>query len=760
MIDFPISPSLNQVFPTTGIKQWKWNGVAWDSLSVADAQVALAVDSAAAAAASKAAIDDRIYPGTYASAPTTKPSGSAIADGDRYTGTDGYTYARIAGAWVNQTAAAAASAAAALISEGIATAAVDSQAIAPVAVANGISDDTAAFVAAYATGRRVVPQKSKKYRADLFNIDGVTLSPTATTNSLWTTELLPIEPYCTYRARYLPRKLAAAASDTTPDTLILGNSWPAGTGTGAVGYTLAAIWQFRMQQNFSRGSYANWAVPLRAIGGTTAATMAMMTANSNAFTVGANVDTASCAIVVCTRNDRNLLNVAAPLTGITLYAQLLDITHGALVARKIDPIVVIEGPTVDLTTGSILDDEIFRRYRETAVAIAGKHGASVVDYHSRVCDLKRLFGIDLRSFMAAGDTIHGNNFGHMLAWDMPVQMVLNMTPIASSRAMESNGSDYVAALYDFSPVAMTAGVTLADTGLAVNTCRKLMLSEAGNQMAYSLAPGQSLTFAPNFPVTGVLVETAMGSNGTFDVLSSNVTMQAGNSAVNAGPGGFVTPVRFFAGLGAGLHSRNSIVIKNNHATETCKITGIAYLCHAVLSTVDIPPWVQVGTWTNTTLPVGTWSGTGADATSSATVGDTSTIEFTGSIFSLRYPIGPAFGQFTYSVDGAAPVTVDCYNASTVLAPKDLLIPVTDGAHKVLITVATKNASASANTVALGAVRVGTQNPMLENLVYLPAGSSTPLAKYSRLRKAGAVSITYDGTTVVADAVTSAYTSSL
>ena len=80
-----------------------------------------ATDGAAAAEASHAAIDNRFYPGTYASAPSTRPNGAVMENGDQYTGADGYTYARIGGAWVNQTASAAASAAAAAAGSNTAT---------------------------------------------------------------------------------------------------------------------------------------------------------------------------------------------------------------------------------------------------------------------------------------------------------------------------------------------------------------------------------------------------------------------------------------------------------------------------------------------------------------------------------------------------------------------------------------------------------------------------------------------------------------
>lgn len=73
-----------------------------------------ATTQAAAAAISRAAIDNRIYPGTYAVAPTTRLDTTAIQNGDQYFGADGFTYVRVAGAWVNQTSAAATSAATAI----------------------------------------------------------------------------------------------------------------------------------------------------------------------------------------------------------------------------------------------------------------------------------------------------------------------------------------------------------------------------------------------------------------------------------------------------------------------------------------------------------------------------------------------------------------------------------------------------------------------------------------------------------------------
>jgi len=113
-----------------GVSQWTQSNIVGGgvdasfelSLASLTAALATAQASATAAAASRTAIDNRIYPGTYAVAPTTRPDGTAIQDGNEYSGTDGFRYARIAGVWVNQTAAAAGSASTASAQAGISTA--------------------------------------------------------------------------------------------------------------------------------------------------------------------------------------------------------------------------------------------------------------------------------------------------------------------------------------------------------------------------------------------------------------------------------------------------------------------------------------------------------------------------------------------------------------------------------------------------------------------------------------------------------------
>jgi hypothetical protein len=84
------------------------------SAAVATAQAAIATTQATAATGARNAIDGRIYPGTFAVNPTTRPDGSAIQNGDRYVNsTDGYEYLRSNGVWTANNSQASAAAAAA-----------------------------------------------------------------------------------------------------------------------------------------------------------------------------------------------------------------------------------------------------------------------------------------------------------------------------------------------------------------------------------------------------------------------------------------------------------------------------------------------------------------------------------------------------------------------------------------------------------------------------------------------------------------------
>lgn len=102
---------------SAGVTQWTQDNIeggdVGDSIELAapaiEAATAAAAASATAAEVSRDAIDNRIYPGTYAADPTTRPDGTASQNGDIYiSSTAGAPKQLISGVWSLMTAASSA----------------------------------------------------------------------------------------------------------------------------------------------------------------------------------------------------------------------------------------------------------------------------------------------------------------------------------------------------------------------------------------------------------------------------------------------------------------------------------------------------------------------------------------------------------------------------------------------------------------------------------------------------------------------------
>jgi hypothetical protein len=124
-----------------------------------------------------------------------------------------------------------------------------------------------------------------------------------------------------------------------------------------------------------------------------------------------------------------------------------------------------------------------------------------------------------------------------------------------------------------------------------------------------------------------------------------------------------------------------------------------------------PYATETGTWPDTTLTSSTFNVSALPGRSSSTVADTTVLTFYGSTFTFWYATGSDKGKFSYAVDGGGATTVDAYVAGSeqvvsVTPAKNL----TEGWHTVTLTVVTKNASASANTVKFGGFCTSVHSP--------------------------------------------------
>lgn len=88
------------------LRTWLATYITWAGTHVTELDALQTdVDAKSTAAVGAAAASAHIYPGTYASAPTTRPpegTGAAIQNGDRYQNSaDGFEYVRLSGVWVS-----------------------------------------------------------------------------------------------------------------------------------------------------------------------------------------------------------------------------------------------------------------------------------------------------------------------------------------------------------------------------------------------------------------------------------------------------------------------------------------------------------------------------------------------------------------------------------------------------------------------------------------------------------------------------------
>lgn len=105
--------------------------------------------------------------------------------------------------------------------------------------------------------------------------------------------------------------------------------------------------------------------------------------------------------------------------------------------------------------------------------------------------------------------------------------------------------------------------------------------------------------------------------------------------------------------------------------------------------------VFVGTWASLTAN----NFYGNDANVSSTVGDTFTITFVGTSIGLVIEKASNMGKLDVSIDGGTTTTVDLY--STTSFTRSIVYSATglnSGEHTLVATVATKNASSSANNI--------------------------------------------------------------
>lgn len=472
-----------------------------------------------------------------------------------------------------------------------------------------------------------------------------------------------------------------------------GNSIVQGTGSSATSATWPYATAARLQAFTSVGVVNDWAPLNYGVGGSVihqplGYSADLLVATDGTAQVATDAPTSRAyAVLMSLRNETSL--------AASSMASLLRLTLRNLQRLYDDVFFITDPPQHDHTTGVITDGASFEGRRKAAQDVCAELGVSFVDFWSKM-RWEYDQGVDLRTL--SSDGTHPNDFQYRMIADLLFATMTaspTYTPPPTLRegtTVQENG----VALFSGTASSTTGGV-LATGALAslttASTVRRRKMVE-GSFLAYPLTTGQVLVFESPIPVWGVIPVAVQGStgfaNGTWNgaALSSTVDASAGSILERPNPFGFSAPTP-------------GRLVLTGASAQTLQILGVTWQAQDVGDQHDVwPGSTEVGTWSGSTL-AGTGMGNGATVRSSATVSDTLTVTWFGTQLAYGMQAGSDQGAVSVVTDGGTAVPHDLYLTTGTQQLFKATALLAQGWHTTVFTVATKNASSSANTVKLG-----------------------------------------------------------
>jgi|GEM_PF-4196471 len=497
-----------------------------------------------------------------------------------------------------------------------------------------------------------------------------------------------------------------------------GNSIVQGTGSS----TTSATWPYQLGvrlQAFTGVDVVNSWAPLNfGVGGSVIYQPLGYSADVLAGTVGiAQVATdaptsRAYAVLMSLRNETSF---AGPLT-----ARLLRQTLRNLQRLYDDVFLVTDPPQHNHTTGVITDGATFEARRKAAQDVCAELGVTFVDFWSKM-RWEYDQGVDLRTL--SPDGTHPNDDQYRMIADLLFAAMLASPVHSPSPTLREGTTSQENAVALFSGAASsTTGGALTTGALAglttASTVRRRKMVE-GSNLAYPLTSGQVLIFESPIPVWGVIPVVVQGStgfaNGTWNgvALSSTVDASAGSILERPNAYTYATPTP-------------GRLVLTGASVQTLQVLGVTWQAQDVGDQHDIwPGATEVGAWTSSTL-TGVGMGNGAAVRTSTTIGDTLTVSWFGTQLAYGMQAGPDQGAVSVVTDGGAAVPHDLYLSTGTQQLFKATALLGQALHTTVFTIATKNASSSANTVKLGMWRgcVAPSSRMI--YIALAAGETMPL----------------------------------
>jgi hypothetical protein len=499
--------------------------------------------------------------------------------------------------------------------------------------------------------------------------------------------------------------------------LAVGNSIVQGTGAS----TSSTAWTYRfaalVQAETAIGTVNDWAPINVGVGGSQILVPLGYAADllnaSGAVVAGLSRSTRyGYGLLMTMRNDTT--------TSMATYNQRARALVRAMLAICEDVIVVSEPPQISFTTGAVLDAAAWNNTARVMQEVAADYGCTYVDVWAKWM-LEYRAGADLRPRM--NDGTHPNDVGHDMIARLVFQAATAPTVQRSAPVLDRGvmgEATLTMPVASYTPVTASVGTT-AFAGLTTpTTARQRQLAE-GSTVAYSLANTQTARFDCPLPIWRVRPVVVQGTGGTGTMTLDGVSLGAAFSASGAG-----STLEFPASTYApGTPAPGVLVVTSTHASNTLRLLGVQ---------IDTPPaldqhaaWpgaTESGTWGDATFAA-TGAASAAAVRSSSTIGDYVDIAWYGIYLTFAVETGTDRGKLTEVTDGGASTEHDAYATTGSYLYRSTGLKAL-GWHATRLTVATKNASSSANTVAVGFYRTCLPPDSSIGYVAMAAGETMPL----------------------------------
>lgn len=509
-----------------------------------------------------------------------------------------------------------------------------------------------------------------------------------------------IEPRHARLASLLNDEAISVATSAIPAAIGLGNSVMQGTGATAYANTWAWVLGGLLQNYYGTGTITNWACTNYGVGGAQINNVACYLAD-NGETVpirpGRIFSLSQYFLIMSIRNSAGVLTLQD--YGILLRACIRQVKRHGL-----DAIMVSENPalTSNVYPYTIKDTATnWVPWLQLAKRICAEEGATFVDAWSYMAMLETQTPGTIGQYLSSDGT-HPSNAGHALIANLVFQALTS--PVAPNPAWADRRLDVPQKSYLVSKYGSWSASGAPLTAFTINTnatARQVSTNEA-QANAYVFSNGSVAYPVSPIPCCGIIVDmlNAPGNNGQISVLYNGVG--SGTFGPANGPNVLEATAHNFWQPGA-ANVGGVLAGAQLNANGNIYVCGVVFVGYDVFDCQPVPSNPTPSTnWTAATMQVGNPLTNTSPALQDANVGDTLTVNWYGTSLAIQYARGSSFGMFNYATDGgAASSNVDGYlNAAETSAFLQVAKNLTEGWHSTVFTIATKNASSSANTVKL------------------------------------------------------------